>query len=437
VDKRPETQFAMNGDLSIAYQVVGNGPVDLVFVPGFLSHVELNWDYLFLSEPLERLAQFTRLVVFDKRGSGLSDRSLGAGTIEERMDDICAVMDAAGLRTAAVAGVSNGGPIAALFAATHPERVSSLVLAMSGCPGSRPVEPAFYQVLDLVREFWTTGLVLNALVQHAPEGADVLPQLARFERYGCTSAVAAELLRRGAESDLTPFLPLIQAPTLVLNQRRDPIVAIEDGDYLAAHIPGARQVVVEGDFHTSWQPTDYDEPLRHIEEFLTGDIELPAVADRVLSTVVFTDIVQSTDTVATVGDASWRRLLDRYDGVCATEVSRHRGVLVKSTGDGVLAHFDGPGRAVSCALAINEQVGALGLRTRSGIHTGEVELRGDDLSGLSVHIASRVMSSADPGEVRVSRTVKDLTIGSRFDFVDRGEHALKGVPGTWPLFTVR
>ena len=241
MDKKPETQFAKNGDLSIAYQVVGDGPIDLVYVPGFMSHVELNWDYLFSSAPLDRLAQFSRMVVFDKRGSGLSDRSLGAGTVEDRMDDICVVMDAVGLERAAVAGVSNGAPLAAMFAAKHPERVTSLVLAMSGCPGARPLDPAFQDVLSLVREFWTTGLVLNTLVQHAPDADEAIAQLARFERYSCTSAVAVEILRRGAEFDLTPFLGLIQAPTLVINQRDDPIVDLVDGDYLAEHIPSARK----------------------------------------------------------------------------------------------------------------------------------------------------------------------------------------------------
>jgi pimeloyl-ACP methyl ester carboxylesterase len=437
VNKRPDTQFARNGDLSIAYQVAGDGPIDLVFVPGFMSHVEMNWDYLFYSAALDRLAQFSRLVVFDKRGSGLSDRSLGAGTLEDRMNDICAVMDAAGLERAALLGMSNGAPLAALFAAMFPERVTSLVLAMPSCPGARPVDPAFEMVLGLIAEFWTTGLVLNMLVQHAPDSDEAIAQLARFERYSCTASVAVEILRRGAESDLTPFLRLIQAPTLVINQRHDPVVPPVEGTYLAEHIADARQIVLDGDFHATWRPTDYDEALQHAEEFLTGErgTAVPDV-DRVLSTVVFTDIVQSTDRVAELGDANWRNLLDSYDDVCSTEVSRHRGVLVKQTGDGMLAHFDGPGRAVSCALAINEQVGSLGLRTRSGVHTGEVELRGSDLSGLSVHIASRVMSTAEAGEVRVSRTVKDLTIGANIDFVDRGEHVLKGVPGSWPLFAV-
>jgi class 3 adenylate cyclase len=437
VVKRPETQFAKNGDLSIAYQVVGDGPIDLVFVPGFMSHVELNWDYLFMSCALERLAGFSRLVVFDKRGSGLSDRSLGAGTLEDRMNDIGVVMDAVGFERAALVGISNGAPLAALFAATYPNRVTSLALLMAGCPGLKPPGEAFEQTLDLVREFWTTGLVVNTLVQHAPDPDEAVAQLARFERYCCTAAVAVEILRRGAESDLRPFLPLIQAPTLVVNQRRDPIVSVDEGTYLADNIAGARHVVGEGDFHASWRPADYEASLRDIEEFLTGQ-RGPAVSapERVLSTVVFTDIVQSTDLAVDLGDANWRKLLDRYDEICADEVARHRGVLVKQTGDGMLAHFDGPGRAVSCALTINDQVGSLGLRTRSGVHTGEVELRGGDLSGISVHIASRVMSTADVGEVFVSRTVKDLTIGADLEFVDRGEHELKGVPGSWPLFAV-
>jgi class 3 adenylate cyclase len=438
VNRRPETRFASSGELAIAYQVVGDGPIDLLFVPGFMSHVELNWDYVFISSFLDRLARISRLVVMDKRGSGLSDRSLGAGTLEDRMNDIGAVMDAEGLEQAAIVAISNGGPLAALFAATHPDRVSSLVLAASGCPGSEPAGPGFEGMLALVREFWTTGMVLNLVVQHPPDPDEAVAQLARFERYCCTPSVAVELLRRTSESDLTPFLGLIQAPTLVLNNRDDPLIPLRQADYLAEHIAGARQVVLEGDFHGSWRPSDYDEPLRQIEQFLTGvPGRVTAPIERVLSTVVFTDIVQSTNQVADVGDAQWRRLLDRYDEVCSREVSRHQGVLVKTTGDGMLAHFDGPGRAASCALSINDQVGSLGLRTRSGVHTGEVELRGADLSGLAVHIASRVMGAADAGEVLVSRTVKDLTIGADLDFTDRGEHTLRGVPGSWPLFAVQ
>jgi pimeloyl-ACP methyl ester carboxylesterase len=437
VAKRPETQFAKSGELSIAYQVVGDGPLDLIFVPGFVSHVELNWDYLFIGEPLERLAEFARVVVFDKRGSGLSDRSLGNGTLEDRMGDICAVMDAAGIERAAVAAVSNGAPLAAAFAAMYPERVSSLALAMAGCPGMRPPDPLLDTTLELVGEYWTTGLVANMLVQHAPDPDEAVAQLARFERYCCTPSVAVEILRRGSESDLRPFLEHIRAPTLIVNQRRDPIISPDEGAYLAEHIPDARQVVLDGDFHGSWRPTDYDELLRTVEEFLTGQTSSTvAAADRILSTVVFTDIVRSTDRLADVGDASWRKVLDRYDDVCVDEVSRHRGVMVKQTGDGMLAHFDRPGRAVTCAVAINDRVGSLGLQTRSGVHTGEVELRGSDLSGISVHIAARVMGTADVGQVRVSRTVKDLTIGADLDFVDCGEHELKGVPGSWPLYAV-
>ena len=402
-----------------------------------MSHVELNWDYVFVGAFLERLSQVCRLIVLDKRGSGLSDRSLGAGTLEDRMSDVRAVMDAEGVRRAAVVGVSNGGPLAALFAATYPERVRALVLLISGCPGSEPVDAALEDMLTLVREFWTTGLVLNTIVQHPPDPTEAVAQLARFERYCCTPSVAVELIRRTAESDLTPFLDLIQAPTLVINARDDPIVPLRQGTYLAEHIPGARQVIIDADHHASWRPTDYDEPLRHILPFVTGETTSAAVrVDRVLSTVVLTDIVRSTDTAADLGDANWRAVIDRYDEVCDREVIRHHGVLVKHTGDGMLAHFDGPGRATSCALAINEQVGSLGLRTRAGVHTGEIELRGSDLGGLAVHIASRVMSAAGAGEVLVSRTVKDLTIGADLEFTDRGEHTLKGVPGSWPLFAV-
>ncbi len=435
---RPQTRYASIGDLSIAYQVVGDGPIDLVVVPGFMSHVELNWDYVFMSTCLERLAQFSRLVVFDKRGSGLSDRSLGAGTLEDRMEDVRAVMDAVGLQRAALVGVSNGAPLAALFAATYPERVSALALYLSGCPGSRPPSPEVETVLTLVREFWTTGLVLNTIVHHPPDPEEAVTQLARFERYCCTPAVAVEIMRRGYESDLTPFLPLIQAPTLVLNNRDDPVSPLEEATYLATHIPNARQMILEGDFHASWRPSDYDEPIRLLEMFLTGERgSVVTTVDRVLTTVLFTDIVESTDHAIDLRDANWRRILDRYEDLCRDEVARHRGRFVKNTGDGMLAHFDSPGRAVACALDTTERVGALGLRTRSGVHTGEVELRGDDLSGIAVHIASRVMGAAADGEVLVSRTVRDLTIGADLDYDDRGDHTLKGVPGSWPLFAVR
>jgi len=435
VTSRAQTEYASSGDLSIAYQVFGDGPVDIVFVPGFMSHVELNWEYVFMSTNLERLGQFARVIVFDKRGSGLSDRSLGAGTLEDAMDDIRAVMDAVEIERAAIVAVSNGGPIATLFAAACPERVSALVLFLSSCPGARPPSPDFQIVLDMVREFWTTGLVLNTIVQHQPDPDEAIAQLARLERYCCTPAVAVELMRRGYEADVTPFLPLIQAPTLVINNRDDPISPLEEATYLAEHVANAKQVVLEGDAHASWRPSYFDEPLRLAEMFLTGEHgSVVTNVERVLSTVLFTDIVQSTDHAVDLGDANWRRVLDRFEATCRDHVSRRQGVFVKNTGDGMLAHFDSPGRAVACAQELADKVGALGLRTRAGVHTGEVERRGDDLSGIAVHIASRVMGTGGPGDVIVSRTVRDLTIGGAFDFVDFGEHTLKGVPGTWPLF---
>ena len=436
---RPETQFATSGDLSIAYQVVGEGPVALLVVPGFVSHVELNWEYVFFSYALERLAEFSKVVIFDKRGCGLSDRTLGNGTLEDRIDDLRAVLDAAGLERAALLGISNGTPLATFFAATYPERVEALALYCGGCPGLQAAnDPAFEQVLTLVREFWTTGLVLHDnVIQRASDAEEAIKQLARFERYCCSPAVAAETLQRGREADLRPFLPLVQAPTLVVNHRDDPLVPLAEATYLAEHVPGARQIVLDGDFHISWQSSDMDPALDHVAEFLTGQLgSVKPVPRRVLSTVLFTDIVRSTDQAAAMGDAGWRVVLDRYDDLCVREIERHGGVRVKQTGDGMLARFDSPGRAVTCARVIDQQVGSLGVRTRAGVHTGEVELRGDDLSGLAVHIASRVTDRAEAGEVLVSHTVKDLTIGADLDFVPRGEHELKGVPGTWQLFSV-
>ena len=439
---QPETRFAKSGELTIAYQVVGEGPVDLVYVPGFMSHVELNWEYAFYSAFLDQLADFCRLVILDKRGTGLSDRSLGLGTLEDRMDDLRAVMDSVGLERAALMGVSEGGALSELFSATYPERVTALVLWAAACPGVMEIPMPVDDLVDSIVENWTTGRVIDAFVQHAPDPETVLPQLARFERYACTPAMAGEIMRRNFDSDMTGALPLIQAPTLITQCRNDPIVRVSTAEYLAANIPNARLAITEGDHHASWRPLDYDETLGLIRPFLLeyanvdGTATAPAVSDRVLSTVLFTDIVTSTDQAVAVGDARWRDMLDRHDELCRTEVDRHRGILIKSTGDGILARFDGPGRAVNCAQRLNQQAAALGLQIRSGAHTGEVELRGDDVGGIAVHIAARVMSCAGPGEILVSRTVKDLTAGAGLEFVDRGERVLKGVPEPWHLFAV-
>jgi len=429
------TRYARSGDLSIAYQTVGEGP-DIVFVPGFMSHVELNWEYAFYRIPLERIAAYARLTVLDKRGTGLSDRPSGLGTFEERMDDVRAVMDDAGIERATLIGISEGAAMCALMAATHPDRVTRLVLLAGACPGVFALaEDERASFLDFVERGWNTGEVIDFFVQHAPDRAAVLPGLARFERYACTPAVAREIMRRTFDSDVRAVLPAVSVPTLVVHNDGDPVVRADHGRYYADHIPGARLELLRGDFHATWRTAEYDPQTALIQAFVTG--EPPRATermDRVLSTVLFTDIAGSTVLAGDLGDAQWREVLDRHDAAAAQEVGSHGGVLVKSTGDGILARFDGPSRAVACAHALRRRAEDLGLQTRAGAHTGEIELRGDDVGGIAVHIASRVSGVAGPGEVLVSRTVKDLSVGSGIRFEDRGEHELKGVSDAWQLY---
>jgi pimeloyl-ACP methyl ester carboxylesterase len=441
----PETRWATSGDLSIAYQVVGQGPPDVVFVQGFVSHVELAWEMPTFGPVYARLASFARLVVFDKRGVGLSDRTPRLPTLEERMDDVRAVMDAAGVERAALIGISEGGPMALLFAATYPERTSALVLWATFArtsrgpdyPGGWAPEDIEQRGYEVIRSHWGTGQALRRIsFQDAPaDDPAVLQLLARYERYSATPRVAVETLRFGAETDVRHVLGAVSAPTLVVHRTGDPLIPVGDGRYLAEHIRGARLVELPGAFHLS--AAHQDGPvLDAIEDFLTGT-RAHAAVDRVLKTIVFTDIVASTARAAEVGDRRWRALLDAHEAAIRRELARARGVAVKTTGDGVLAAFDGPARAIRCAQAITAQARALGLAVRAGVHTGECELRGDDLAGIAVHIGARVADAAAPGEVLVTGTVRDLVAGSGIAFDDRGMHALRGVPGEWPLLAVR
>jgi pimeloyl-ACP methyl ester carboxylesterase len=437
VDRLPETRFATSDGLSIAYQTVGEGTTDVVFVPGFMSHVELNWEFPFMSRVLEPLAEFGRLTVLDKRGTGLSDRSLGLGTLEDRVRDVLAVMDDAGIDRAVLVGLSEGAAMSALMAASHPERVAALVLNGGLCPGAPTPFSAedSARLIGFIGTQWTTGRVIDVFVQHAPDREVARARLARYERYCCTPSVAAEIMRRNLESDITAVLPTIAVPTLVVHQRHDPMVPVDHARYYAEHIPGATLHILDGDFHGSWRAGDYDESIALIREFVTGEAgHAPRAPERMLATVLFTDIVDSTARAATLGDDGWREVLDRHDRMAQEEIALHGGVLVKSTGDGILARFDGPSRAVSCALALEQRAHSLGIRLRAGAHTGEIERRGDDVGGLAVHIAARVAATAEPDEVLVSRTVTDLTVGSGLTFTDRGEHELKGVPDHWPLY---
>jgi class 3 adenylate cyclase len=426
----PLTRYASSGGLSIAYQDVGDG-VPVVFVPGYVSHVELQRELPCYGGFIDRLERFARLITFDKRGTGLSDRSLGVGTLEDRMDDIRAVYDACGLDRAALIGVSEGGPLSILFAATFPQRVSHLVIYGSYTHAISP-EAVQDRIATTVFEGWGTGVLAGIVVQHYDEAARA--QLARFERYSCTPKMVVEKGRADAALDIRGVLETVEVPTLVLHNRDDPFVPIEASRGVAAGIPGARLIELPGDFHASWRPHDYDVMVGHIEEFVTGT-QTPDRADRVLSTIVFSDIVGSTQTASELGDRDWHELLDRHDQAMRTAIGRHRGREIKTTGDGFLAAFDGPGRAIRCAVEMTHAARTLGLEVRVGVHTGECEIRGEDLAGIAVHIGARVANNAEPGQVLATGTVRDLVAGSGIEFTDLGSHTLKDV-GEWRLLAV-
>jgi pimeloyl-ACP methyl ester carboxylesterase len=447
VSEFPNARYAKSGGLSIAYATYGDGPFDVVFVPGFVSHVEMGWD-LGYGPIRRRLGSIGRLIFFDKRGTGMSDRVVGMPPLEERMDDVRAVMDAAECDQAAIVGISEGGPLSLVFAATYPDRVRSLVLwDTSACFSSAPDYPVespqrWDRFPEMMEENWGTGLVLSMLVKvHGDlpraELERLLGEAARFERNWATPGAVRQLMDMNQQMDCRPVLPAISAPTLVVHRSGDPIIPVGHGRWLADHIEGARYREFDGDFHCGSMPGDDDDVLDEIDEFLTGTRHAAIDPDRVLSTVLFTDIVGSTEKAAELGDGRWRRLLDDTDGLVHRSVERFRGRIVKSTGDGHLATFDGPARGVRCAAAIRDGLRTMGLEIRSGLHTGEIELRRDDIGGLAVHIGARVGALAAPNEVLVSSTVKDLVVGSGIQFDERGEHELKGVPGSWRLFAVR
>jgi class 3 adenylate cyclase len=437
----PETRYVDRGGVHIAYQVVGDGPIDLLVVPGFVSHLELFWEEGAASRHfLARLASFSRLILFDKRGTGLSDRDVGRPSLEERIDDVLAVLDAAGSERAALLGYSEGGPMSILFAATHPARVSALVLAATTArPVPAPDYPcgaefeAFLHDFDrIARDEWGQGNTIEVFASNLADNERARRNFGRWERLAASPGVVLALVDLLRQVDLRPTLPAIRVPTLVISRLDDVAIKPCHGRYLAEHIPGARYVELPGE-HILW--LDGDAVLDEVEEFLTG-ARGPQAFDRALATVLFTDIVDSTKHAQSLGDRRWHTLLDRHDELARLLVDRHRGRLVKTTGDGLLASFDGPARAVRCARSLLEAVADLGVELRAGVHTGEVELRDDDVGGLAVHIAARVEAKAEPGEVLVSRTVKDLVVGSGLTFTDRGTHALKGVADEWQLFAV-
>jgi class 3 adenylate cyclase len=440
----PPIAYAKSGGVHVAYQVLDDGArrPDLVFVPGFVSHVEWAAEEPSLARFFRRLASFARVTLFDKRGTGLSDRTGRLPSLEERMDDIRAVMDAAGVEQASLFGVSEGGPLTLLFAATYPERVRALVLY-----GTYPrvlrapdypcgVEPRLlHELAEGLEAGWGTGITLAAFAPSRAEDVTFRQWWARFQRLSASPADARALIESAAEIDVRHVLSTVTAPALVFHRSGDRLFSVEGGRYLAEHLPNGRFVEHGGSDHLFWTEGQ-DELLDEAEEFLTGARAAPD-PDRVLATILFTDIAGSTERAAELGDAAWRRLLDAHDALVRGELARYLGREVKNTGDGFVASFDGPLRAIRCAQAIVAEAPSLGIDVRAGLHTGECELRGRDLGGLAVHVAARVAEEARPGEVLVSRTVTDLLAGSELGFDDRGERELKGVPGSWRLFAVR
>jgi len=456
----PDTSYAPCGDLSLAYQVFGDGPVELVVAGPFVSHIELAWTLPQFKAFVEQLATFCRVALFDKAGVGLSDPVPKVRTLEDRAAEIEAVMDAVGFGQAVVSGLSDGGPVAMMFAATRPERVRALILAGTvpywGFAGWDDMDrdPAelrarflaelgedytpsieqlarFQEAGRAVRSGWGSG----AAASISAPSVRLIRQLAMCERMSASPGMARASFEAAFLIDVRPILPTLTAPTLVIHAREDPAVPVQGGRYLADHIPGARYLEVEGVDHAPFL-TEPDKILTEIEEFLTGSHAAPAQAHRALRTVLFTDVVASTQHAAASGDERWRAVLHRFGEITADLTERFGGTVVQSTGDGHLMTFDGPTQAIRCAEALRVEVETLGIEIRAGIHTGECELLDNDIGGIAVHIAARICGQANAGEILVSRTVRDLVVGSGTGFQDRGSVELRGVPGTWQLLAV-
>jgi pimeloyl-ACP methyl ester carboxylesterase len=428
----PETRYADRGGVAIAYQVFGNGPVDLVLLFGAASHVELMWTSPGFAGFAERLGAFARVVLYDKGGTGLSDPVPGVPTLDERVDEVLAVMDAAGMDRAVLMGQSEGGPAAALCAATYPDRVTNLVLYGSFVVG-RDVP-----VIDELGSRWGSGTAMELFGSELAHAAAASPRSMRslfgtFERASASPGMFRAVMEAARQIDVRAILPAVTVPTLVVHRIGDPM-PIEQARLAAAGIPDATLVELPGDNHFAWLG-DVERLVGEIEEFLTGGRSGPA-GGGVLAIVMFNDVVRSTERLAQVGDHAWAAILDRYEEAVRAEIARYRGREIFTKGDEFFIAFDGPARAVACALAVRAVATDLGLEVRTGLHAGECEARGDDLAGLAVHIAARVMSEAAPGEVLVSGTVRDLVVGTGMQFADRGRRELRGVPGDWQLYAV-
>ncbi len=433
-------RYARSGEVNVAYQVTGDGPFDLVLVPGFFSHLEIDWEHPEHAHFLERLGSFARLIRFDKRGSGLSDRGVGLPDFETRMDDVRAVMDAVGSERAALFGYSEGGPMCILFAATYPERTLALVLYGTYAKRQDPDDdypwaPTADARLSYAAELeatWGDDVDVERMSPNAD--ASLGAWYARRGRAALSPAAARDLILMNSKADVRDVLPAVRCPTLVLHRSGDRDSWPEEGRYIASRIPGARFVELSGEDHLpAVRP---DEILDEVEEFLTGTRPAPPT-NRVLATVLFTDLVGSTEKASALGDAAWSSLLARHDAAVRGELGRFGGEEIDTAGDGFLAAFDGPARAIRCALAIRASLGALGLDVRCGVHTGEVErVAGGKPQGIAVHAGARIMALAGAGEVFVSSTTRDLVAGSGLEFEDRGEHELKGLDGPRRVFAV-
>jgi pimeloyl-ACP methyl ester carboxylesterase len=436
-----DIRYARSGDVNIAYQVLGEGPRDLVLVPGWVSNIEVYWEEPALARFLRRLASFSRLILFDKRGTGLSDRVADMPSLEVRMDDVRAVMDAVGSKQAALLGTSEGGAMCALFAATYPARTSALIMAGSFPSRKRapdyPWAPSDEETrawIDQIQREWGGPVGLDVRAPSAAGDVRFRQWWARLLRMSASPTAAAALTQMNAEIDIRHILPAIRVPTLILHSVGDRAFDIAVSRYMADRIPQARFVQLPGADHLVWL-SDAEPILGEIEEFLTG-ARHSLEPDRVLATALFTDIVGATEEAASLGDRRWHDLLDSHHGLVRRELTRFRGREINTAGDGFFAAFDGPARAIRCACAISDGVQSLGLKVRAGLHTGECEVMGDEIGGIVVHIGARIAALAGPGEVLVSSTVKDLVAGSGLSFQDRGAKPLKGVPGEWRLYSV-
>jgi len=437
----PQTHYAKSGKLNIAYQIVGDGPIDLVVVPGWISNIEIFWEDPHVARFFEKLATFTRLILFDKRGTGLSDRSVEASTLEERMDDVRAVLDAAGSERAALLGYSEGGTMCLLFAATYPERTAALITIGSYARRLRAPDYPYFSsreeavaAVEAAAADWGGPVWAEIRIRSVADDPIILQWWARFLRMSASASAAAALQRMNLEIDVRHVLPLIQAPALILHAKDDPACPVGTSRQMAEDIPNVELVEIESSDHLPF----YDKPdeiLQHIQRFLTGS-STPEILESRVSTLMFTDIVASTEMAVARGDLRFGDILETHHAAVRSELARFRGEEVNTAGDGFVVSFDGPARAVKCAMAIMKALGAVGITCRIGLHTGECSVRQGELHGIALHIAARVGALASPGTVLVSQTVKDLVAGSGLGFIDAGSHVLKGLPDEWRLYKV-